>query len=94
MQDKSGKLPANLEDVVQYIVSVAETIETEDPIDWGMLAIDERSTYKMIATSVIENYYGTPEQGRDMMMLSMLTKLVVENLVLNLILLQCMKARK
>lgn len=82
---------SDMEEVVLYIASIAESIETEDPIDWGMLAVDERSTYKMMASSVLQNYIDTPESGRDMMLLAMLTKMIVENFVLNLKLLQARK---
>lgn len=91
MSSNPFKSSSDMQEVVEYIASIAESIETEDPIDWGMLTVDERSTYKMMASSVLQNYLDTPESGRDMMLLAMLTKMIVENFVLNLKLLQARK---
>lgn len=68
----------------QLISEMAQEVESGDPIDWGMLAIDERTAYDMIATSMLEHYQSLDPQDRDLMLLSTATKLVVENMVLNL----------
>jgi len=69
----------------QEIVEIAMEIESEDPIDWGLLSIDEKEAYKLIALSVIEMYkeWETIE-GKDLIIASTITKLMVENFVLNL----------
>lgn len=69
---------------INDIVEIALEIESEDPIDWGMLAIDERTAYEMIATSVVENCKDS-EVG---LLLAIIVKLTVENFVLNLKLLK------
>lgn len=74
--------------LVEQIVEIAQEIEGEDPIDWGMLAIDEKTAYTMMATSVLENYLMTDKDLRDMMLLATVVKLTVENFVLNLKLLK------
>lgn len=74
--------------LVEQIVEIAQEIENEDPIDWGMLAIDEKTAYTMMATSVLENYLMTDKDLRDMMLLATVVKLTVENFVLNLKLLK------
>lgn len=74
--------------LVEQIVEIAQEIESEDPIDWGMLAIDEKTAYTMMATSVLENYLMTDKDLRDMMLLATVVKLTVENFVLNLKLLK------
>lgn len=74
---------AAVEAYVERIALLAQQIETEDPIDWGMLMIDEESSYKLIAMSVVNQFdkYDTSERE---IMIATITKLVVENFVLNL----------
>ena len=74
--------------LVQQLVELAQEIESEDPIDWGMLSVSEHDAYGMIATSVLENYLNTDADSRDIMMLATVVKLTVENFVLNLKLLK------
>ena len=45
--------------LTEQIVDIAETIEMGDPIDWGMLTIDEHDAYTLMATNVLDNYLGT-----------------------------------
>lgn len=65
---------------VETLVELAKEVENEDPIDWGMLSIDENTAYKVIASQVLE-IYNTNDQ---LTMLASITKLIVENFVLNL----------
>jgi hypothetical protein len=65
---------------VETLVSIAKEVENEDPIDWGMLAIDEENAYRLVATHVLE-IYNTNDQ---LTMLASITKLIVENFVLNI----------
>lgn len=79
-----------IDEIVNIVVALSQEVECEDPIDWGMLAINEEDTYRLIATSVIEEF--KPRLG-DMnetaiTMLAVITKLTVENFVLNLKLLE------
>lgn len=41
---------------VEQLVEIAEEIELGDPIDWGMLSVNEHQAYLFLATSVLENY--------------------------------------
>lgn len=68
----------------QMIAEYAQEVENGDPIDWGMLSIDEQEAYNMIASSMLEHYESLAEEDRPLMMLATATKLVVENMVLNL----------
>ena len=70
--------------LVDQLVLIAEEIETADPIDWGMLEIDEHDAYTLMATGVLDNYLATDPDDRDMVMLATVVKLTVENFVLNL----------
>ena len=74
--------------LTEQLVELALEIEIADPIDWGMLNINERDAYDMIASSVLEQYLLTDKDERDMMLLAIVVKLTVENFVLNLKLLQ------
>ena len=68
----------------QMIAEYAQEVESGDPIDWGMLSMDEQAAYDLIASSMLEHYMTIEEQDRPLMLLATATKLVVENMVLNL----------
>lgn len=70
---------------VAHIVSLAKEVETEDPIDWGMLNIDENAAYNLVALNVVEtmNAKYSEHNYRDVL-LATIVKLVVENFTLNL----------
>ena len=69
---------------VEQLVEIAEEIELGDPIDWGMLSINEHDAYLFLATGVLENYKASDAADRELMMLASVVKLTVENFVLNL----------
>lgn len=75
----------NLED----LVDLAMEVESDDPIDWGYLAIKERDAYRLIASTVLEKYlpYVETQEGH-IIFLATIVKLIVENFVLNLQLLE------
>ena len=66
----------------QALAELALEIESEDPIDWGYLSIDEKTAYLTMAPSVLEMF--AEGDNRELMMLATVLKLVVENFVLNL----------
>lgn len=70
---------------VETLVSLAMELEIEDPIDWGMLAISEEDAYRLMATHVLEM------SNDDLTNKAIIVKLLVENFVLNL---KLMEARK
>lgn len=63
---------------VELLADLAMEVESTDPIDWGMLAIDERSAFLLMASSVIER------NDDDITNKAVIVKLLVENFVLNL----------
>lgn len=77
---------------VKDIIELVEEIDSEDPIDWGMLNIDETQATELVANNLLEQYNTTwasmPEDERNIIMLATITKLVVENFTLNLKLMQ------
>jgi len=68
----------------ETLVALAKEVEIEDPIDWGMLNVNEDDAYRLIATSVIEQFNEPWHINNQTAMLATITKLIVENFVLNL----------
>lgn len=73
----STKITANM------LADLAMQAEITDPIDWGMLSMEERQAYILMATSVIEQVNGVAEDQQLMVAMATMTKLLVENFVLN-----------
>lgn len=73
---------------VKDIVDLVNEIDSEDPIDWGMLNIDETQATELIANGLLDQYNTTwaqmSDHDRSIIMLATITKLVVENFTLNL----------
>lgn len=70
---------------VDLIVELAREVETEDPIDWGALAINEDNAYRLVALNTLEALmpkYDQPEFRE--VVIATVVKLVVENFTLNL----------
>lgn len=73
---------------VDQLVLLAMEVNKEDPIDFGMLSINEEESFRLIALSLLEvKEFFEPEEG-TLVLLACLTKSIVENLVLNLKLLE------
>jgi hypothetical protein len=70
-------------DYIDEIVSLAREVEIGDPIDWGLLNIDEESAYKLMTMSVVEKFSEFSPNERSIM-IATIVKLVVENFTLNL----------
>lgn len=70
---------------VEQLVELTKEIETEDPIDWGMLNISEEDAIKLIAIDVLDMFQKIkPGPEKEIILISTVTKLVLENFVLNL----------
>lgn len=69
---------------VEELVELAREVEIEDPIDWAQLSIDEEQAYRLMALNLIEIFENVDDRDRDNILMSMIIKLVVENFVLNL----------
>jgi len=72
-----------LEEYINQIVELAKEVETEDPIDWAMVNIDEDAAYRLITLNVI-NHLNVNDENSKLTMLAVITKLTVENFILNL----------
>lgn len=71
--------------LIEDLIELVKEIESEDPIDFGMLNISEDDALRLIALDVL-GMFGNPQTSTDkeMIMLATVTKLVLENFVLNL----------
>jgi hypothetical protein len=71
------------------LVDLAQQVETEDPIDWADLSIDENTAYHLIAAGMLEHFNSISSiDQKILMLLATAVKLSVENFVLNTKLLQ------
>ncbi len=70
-------------DYIDKIVMLAQEVEVGDPIDWGVLNIDEEFAYRLMAMSVVEKF-DTQDQDERSIMIATIVKLLVENFTLNL----------
>lgn len=70
--------------LVDQLAKLAMSVEIDDPIDWGMLQLSEESVYRLMSSNVLEMYLSEDKDSREMIMLATTVKLVVENYVLNL----------
>jgi len=71
-------------EAVGQLAELAQEVEIKDPIDWGMLNIKESEAFEMMANSVLDQFYSVPEEHRHTVAMATMTKLLVENFVLNL----------
>jgi hypothetical protein len=69
---------------IKHLVELSKEVEMGDPIDWGMLNISEDQAYALMANHVLEMFRDTPHEQRLTIALASMTKMLVENFVLNL----------
>ena len=68
---------------VKQLAELARETDDQDPIDWGELKITEDHAYEMMASNVLEQFSSIPEDQRLTVAMATVTKLLVENFVLN-----------
>lgn len=68
---------------VKQLAELAKEMDQEDPIDWGKLQITEEYAYEMMASNVMEQFSSIPTDHHMPVALATITKLLVENFVLN-----------
>ena len=70
------------------VEALIRDIELADPIDWGMLSINEEDATRLIALSVVQHYEEhirpMSESDREYVFVSAIAKLTLENFVLNI----------
>lgn len=77
----------NDSEFVKLVVELAKEVDLEDPVDFAMLPIDDDILWEMMAAHVVEMFAFTSNMDKTVLMAT-ITKLVVENFVLNARLLQ------
>jgi hypothetical protein len=70
---------------LELLVDIAQEVEGQDVIDWSKLSMDKDAAYKLVATSILE-MFDKPEYTFDdkVVIMSTITKLTVENMLLNI----------
>ena len=69
---------------IDTIVDLAFAVEEGDPIDWGAFKNGKEQSVKMIAASIIEQFDKEVYTEDDrLIIMSTITKLVVENFILH-----------
>ena len=68
---------------VEQLADLAQEAEFKDPIDWGMLPIEESAAYCLMANSVVEQFNDINDSDMLPVAMATITKLLVENFVLN-----------
>ena len=69
---------------IQQLAALAQVGEMKDLIEWGELAVTEENAFLMMAAQVLDQMEGCPEDQRAVVAMATMTKLLVENFVLNL----------
>lgn len=68
---------------VEQLAQISMAAEEGDPFDWSSLNISKQAAYELMASHALE-LYATQGPYRDIILLSSLTKSIVENFILNL----------
>jgi hypothetical protein len=70
---------------LDLLVDIAQEVEAEDVVDWGRLSVGKEEAFKMIGASILE-MFDKPEYTYEdkVILLSTITKLTVENMLLNI----------
>ncbi len=69
------------DELVNLVAELAQEVDKEDPIDFGMLQLDEGSVWHLMSVNVVEKYL---EMSDDrVVMMATITKLLVDNFILN-----------
>ena len=70
---------------LELLVDIAQEVEGQDSIPWDRLAVGKEQAYKMVAASILEMFDKEEYTFDDkVILLSTITKLTVENMLLNI----------
>mgnify|MGYP006082592481 CR=1 FL=1 len=69
---------------IQQLAQLAMEGDNVNPIEWGELAVNEEQAFLLMASQVLDQMEGCPEDQRAVVSMATMTKLLVENFVLNL----------
>lgn len=71
---------------VKQIALLAKQAQYQHVLDWSAIAMDEDQVVAMMAENVVEQLKNVPEDQREVIAMATVTKLLVENFVLGLLL--------
>lgn len=86
---KKGKIMLDTQEennTVKQIATLAKQAEYQNVLDWSKIQMDEDQVIVMMAENVVEQLGNVPEEQREIIAMSTITKLLVENFVLGLLL--------
>ncbi len=69
------------DELVNLVAELAQEVDKEDPVDFGMLQLDEGSVWHLMSVNVVDKYIDM--SGDQVVMLATITKLLVDNFILN-----------
>lgn len=72
----------------KVVLDLVQNIDSEDPVDWGMLEVNEQAATELIVLNILDQYSESwcklAEPDRSYAIVAMVAKLVLENFALNL----------
>ena len=69
---------------LEELIDIAFAVEEGDPFDWGVFANGKEEAMKMIGSSILEQFDKEEITDADrLILLSTITKLVTENMILH-----------
>lgn len=69
---------------LEQLVELAMEVEHQDPLPWHSVNISKETAYSMMAAHVIDLFEQESDADRETVMMATMTKLLVENFLLNL----------
>jgi hypothetical protein len=69
---------------LEQLIELAMAVEPSDPLPWNSVNISPETAYSMMAAHVIDLFEQQSDVDREIVMMSVMTKLLVENFLLNL----------
>lgn len=69
---------------LEQLVELAMEVEHRDPLPWDSVNIGKEAAYGMMAAHVIDLFAQESDADRETVMMATMTKLLVENFLLNL----------
>jgi len=69
---------------IHQIAALAKEAEMIETVDWSQLDIEEDEAYLMMASNVVEQLESVPQEQMGIVSMSTMTKMLVENFVLNI----------
>lgn len=73
---------------LEQLIELAMEVEAEDPLPWDSVNIAPETAYGMMAAHVIDMFEQESDSDRELVMMGVMTKLLVENFLLQAVIAQ------